>query len=275
VAPKKRSPLAVRTTVSKPRERGKTPSWARGNRCTNPVDGSEMVLIPGGPFLMTDIVGDDVEVDVPAFYMSKYEITNKQFQKFIRANPQWGKERVSTELADDSYYLDDWKESFYPQGQDDYPASWVSWFAAKAYCEWAGGRLPTEAEWEKACRAGTQTKYYWGDEDEQMDAYGWYQKNCKNGPKTAHAVGQKKPNAFGLFDMHGNASEWCSTIAKDSPYREDDGREDLTDTTANRVHRGGDWWAYTPMHCRSGYQNDDDPTYGNRMGIRLCVPAAR
>jgi formylglycine-generating enzyme required for sulfatase activity len=159
-----------------------------------------MVLIPAGGFVMGSPPGEGEDdehpqhkVYVDAFYMDKYEVTNAQYKKYCDAT---GASYPRLPEFDDDYFL----------GKHDSPVIHVSWFDATRYAEWAGKRLPTEAEWEYACRAGSTTKYYFGDDESQLGEYAWYEANSGDRP---HPVGQKKPNAWGLYDMHGNVLEWC------------------------------------------------------------------
>jgi len=171
-----------------------------------------MVLCPAGSFKM----GEDSDahtVSVGSFYIGKHEVTNRQFKKFVDANPQWSKSRIDSKYHDGGY-LKDWEGDRYPSAKADHPVVYVSWFAAKAYCEWAGGRLPREAEWEYACRAGSTTKYCFGDSDSQLGDYAWYDKNSSG---RTHPVGEKKPNQWGIHDMHGNVNEWCSSKYESYP----------------------------------------------------------
>ena len=244
-----------------------------GKTWTNPKDGSEMVFVRAGSFKMGSNERDDEkpihDVHVDAFYIGKYEVTNRQFKKFVDANPQWGKGRVDSKYASGSY-LKHWEGDTYPSDKADHPVVYVSWFAARAYCEWAGGRLPTEAEWEKACRAGSNTKYCFGDDESQLGEYAWYRDNSA---RSAHPVGEKKANAWGLYDMHGNVSEWCSSKYEQYPYKRDDGREDLSDTGFRRVARGGGW-GYHGLYCRSVSRRDGTPALcSNSLGLRVCVSA--
>ena len=131
--------------------------------------------------------------------------------------------------------------------------------------------LPTEAQWEYACRAGSTTRYCFGDEESGLGEYAWYSANSGN--KT-HPVGEKKPNAWGLYDMHGNVCEWCQDWWKDGYYKESP-VDDPTGaaTGSNRVLRGGSW--ITPASsCRSAYRSHA-PGNGNFiLGLRVSrVPA--
>ena len=167
-----------------------------------------MVLIPAGEFEMGSETGQANErpvhtVYLDAFYMDIYEVTNAQYKAFIDENPEWQKENIASAFHD-GVYLRLWNGNAYPEGKADHPVIYVSWYAAMAYAHWAGKRLPTEAEWEKAARGGLAGKAYpWGDTfDETRANYGRY----FNDPI---AVGQYPPNGYGLYDMAGNISEWC------------------------------------------------------------------
>ena len=136
-----------------------------------------------------------------------------------------------------------WQNAF-PGQTDDHPVVCVNWNGAKAFCDWLSKkegkeyRLPTEAEWEYACRAGTQTKWNFGDNESQLGEYAWYVEN--SGIKT-HPVGQKRPNAWGLYDTHGNAWEWCADWYAWDYYVSsppDDPKGPSSGTS--RVLRGGD-----------------------------------
>ena len=195
----------------------------------------EMVSLPAGEFLMgspdsdpdaSDFEKPQHQVKVNSFAIGKYPITQAQYQAVMGNNPS------------------DFENN--PQN----PVESVSWDDAQAFCQKLSEitgktyRLPTEAEWEYACRAGTTTRYYFGDDVNQLGDYAWYDGNSGN--KT-HPVGQKKPNDWGLYDMSGNVWEWCE----------------------DSCLRGGSW-SNDPDFCRSAYRYYDVPRVNScNLGFRV------
>ena len=219
-----------------------------------------MVLIPAGTFGMggwDDGVDHTWELPVhavhlDAFYMDKHEVTNAQFKAFIDENPEWQKDNIDERFHWGSY-LYHWDGNTYPSGKANHPVTYVSWYAAMAYAEWAGKRLPTEAEWEYAARGGLAGKKYpWGD-DEPTTADANYDENV--GDTTP--VGQYAANGYGLYDMAGNVLEWCLDALDDDFYaKSHNSRNPISGaptiqwildnfpsipTKALRVLRGGSW----------------------------------
>lgn len=178
-----------------------------------------MVLIPAGP-------------ELESFYMDKYEVTNRQFKKFLDANPLWQQDKALISLVGDTY-LSGWKDNMYPKGRADHPVCGMSWFAAKAYAEWVGKDLPTQAQWERAARGLLKAKKYpWGNDDPKNRAnFGRYTEKISFRIPPTKKVGSYQPNDFGLYDMIGNVDEWC-----------------LDRLDANDIHgryhrtRGGSWF---------------------------------
>ena len=181
------------------------------NVITNSI-GMKLVLIPAGEFLMGSPESDSdapdeekpqhkVRISKP-FYLGVTEVTQEQYERVMGENPSRFK------------------------GDPQRPVEKVSWEDAVAFCrklsekEGRTYRLPTEAEWEYACRAGSQTKWSFGDDDSALKEYAWY---LDNADSTTHPVAQKKPNAWGLYDMHGNVWEWCQDWYGDVPTRQRDG----------------------------------------------------
>ena len=184
-----------------------------------------MVYVPAGEFIMGSDMGYIDEkpahkVYLDSYYIDKYEVTFDKYDKFCEAT---GREKPSDKNG----------------GRGNRPAINVSWKDAVTYAKWAGKRLPTEAEWEKACRAGSTGKWCFGDNESEVENYAWYRGNSDN--KT-HPVGEKKPNAWKIYDMYGNVWEWCSDwydegYYKNSPYKNPKG----PDSGEGRAVRGGSW----------------------------------
>lgn len=205
------------------------------------VVGMQLKPIPPGKFVMGSAKGRSNEepqhevILTKPFYLGVHEVTQEQYERVMGRNP--------------SIFED-------PQN----PVEQVSWEDAVRFCqklselpaEEAAGRvyrLPTEAEWEYACRAGTTTEFSFDDDERRLDAYGWFDENTASSPKP---VGQKEPNAWGLYDMHGNVWEWCSdwygkyaTGAATDPVGPAEG--------SLRVCRGGSW-RDEAVFCRSAYR---------------------
>ena len=220
-----------------------------------------MVLIPAGSFEMGDHLDGMSNapvhrVELDAFYMDVHEVTVGQFREFVNQS---------------GYSYNKWNDVARNSPGDDYPMVEVTWNDATAYCEWAGKRLPTEAEWEYAARGGLIGKRYpWGDElthdNANYDGLGGKDKWDKCAP-----VGSFAANGYGLYDMVGNVWEWCSDwygvgYYATSPVKNPTG----PDTGQYRVLRGGSW-NYNPGLLRVAYRHFDFPTSSiNYYGFR-CV----
>ena len=188
----------------------------------------DMIPIPGGRFVMgspenevdrNDDEGPQFECEVAPFWMGRCEVTWDEYEIWtfnldIQRRGLTNSEPTSRdELADAlTRPTKPYTDMTFGMGKQGYPAICMTQYAAKKYCEWLSAktghyyRLPTEAEWEYACRAGTTTAYSFGDDPDDLDDYAWYYDNSDD---TYQQVGQKKPNPWGLYDMHGNVTEWC------------------------------------------------------------------
>jgi formylglycine-generating enzyme required for sulfatase activity len=229
--------------------------------------GYELVRIEGAVFQMGspeseegrwDAEGPQHTVQVSDFYIGRYPVTNEQYGIFLREKPN----------AKEPGY---WADRRFNQPRQ--PVVGVSWQEAKNYASWAGLRLPSEAEWEYACRAGTRMRFYSGDLEEDLDRVGWYDKNSNN---QIHPVAEKEPNAFGLYDMHGNVWEWVEDDWHDDyEGAPGDGRVWVNEPRgAYRVIRGGSWISIASL-CRSAYRSNDSPDYrDSNTGFRLARSVA-
>ena len=236
--------------------------------------GMTLVLVPAGEFKMGSPDSDkDASYDekprhrvriTKPFWLGAHPVTVGQFRKFVaesqyEAGPRWRSE--------------------FPSQTDDHPVVCASWQDAKAFCVWLARRegnqyrLPTEAEWEYACRAGTQTRYSFGDNESDLADHAWFDMNSSD---QTHAVGQKQPNAWGLSDMHGNAWQWCEDLYDKLGYHANSPTDDPTGPTtgAYRALRGGGW-SDSAGRCRSAHRYGNVPgDRGPILGFRvLLVPA--
>jgi len=222
----------------------------------------KLALVPAGKFLMGSKLSaaevartyntkeerfadehprHEVTISRP-FYMGIYEVTQAQWRAVMGTEP--------------------WKDKISGKPGENHAASWMNWYEASEFCERLSkktGRivaLPTEAQWEYACRAGTTTTFCFGDDTSELGDYAWYQDNTrKTGEAYAHGVGQKKPNAWGLYDMHGNVWEWCRDwYAKDFYAKGKKADPENTTETPHRAIRGGSWHN-DPRYCRAAARN--------------------
>jgi formylglycine-generating enzyme len=214
-------------------------------------------------------------VTISSFYLDKYEVTNLQFQRFIRARPEWSAAQIPRRFHNGNY-LKEWRGGNFPEGQANHPVVNVSWYAAVAFCQYTGKRLPTEAEWEFAARGGLQNKTFpWGDEPPDKTRANYAGSNIKS----TTAVGTYPANGYGLFDIAGNvwefmADEWApySPAAQINPVAGGNLFLDKSflDVTTRRVIRGGSWGG-APLNLRVTYR-DSHPPDGARdfVGFRCA-----
>jgi uncharacterized protein (TIGR03067 family) len=248
-----------RESVAAPPQ-GKTPAVQKG--ISLDLGGGvklEMALIPAGEFLM-GTAGDAVVQEKPQhrvritrpFYLGKCLVTQQQWQAVMGDNPSRFKSPENpvemTSWTDCQKFLDKLSAKFGP-GQGKF-------------------QLPTEAQWEYACRAGGTTQYYFGDDEWQLHYYAWY---IRNSGFRSHPVGAKAPNAWGLYDMTGNVWEWCQDWYSESYYANSPVDDPPGPATgAKRVGRGGSW-LYPAAGCRSAFRTEFEPaTRHNDLGFRVA-----
>ena len=238
-------------------------------------DGAKMVPILAGEFKMgsSDRDADPDEspmhiVYLNAFYMDVHEVTNAQYKKFVDANPEWEKMYRYSKYRD-NHYLKDWHGNSYPRGKGNHPVVYVSWYAAVAYAEWAGKRLPTEAEWEKAARGGLAGQKFLRGISQSSRGIGT-------------PVGIYAPNPYGLYGMMDELWEWCldeydryfyenspreNPITKKNNVQSKDGWINLT---GHRVCRRGSWY---PGYVRVSDRSHTYPQLADYyLGFRCVMP---
>jgi formylglycine-generating enzyme required for sulfatase activity len=220
----------------------------------------EFVLVPEGAFTMGSPDDEDHRwndegpqhrVNVPPFLLARTQCTQAVWDGIKRL--------TGADLEDNRA----WRGERLPMER-------VSWDDIQAFEEATGLWLPSEAEWEYACRAGTTTRFCFGDDDDDLDDYGWYDDNSS---RKTHPVGEKRPNAFGLFDMHGNVYERCEDRWHDNyEGAPTDGSAWTDGDSARRVFCGGSWYNIA-QNCRSAIRERNAPDHRNiGTGFR---PAAR
>jgi formylglycine-generating enzyme required for sulfatase activity len=236
----------------------KSPDSAVKTEIVKTKGGIEMVSIPANTFLMGSIRGAPNEspahaVSVDAYLIDRHEVTQEEYEKFVIGNPSKFKEPNN-------------------------PVDRVRWVEAALYCnarstaeglepcyneetfechfETNGYRLPTEAEWENACRAGTKGDYSFAGGEAKLANVAWFKGDASD---RTHVVGSKQPNAWGLYDMHGNVSEWCQDIYDGTFYENAPSSNPCNPTGGEaRVLRGGSY-SSNPKHCRSTSRSGESP----------------
>ncbi len=226
-----------------------------------------MTYIPAGSFMLgspeseenrNDDEGPQQEVSMNAFWMGTYEVSYEMYELFMDIDKD-----SDTSLTDVSYDKEivtrpspPYEDPTFGMGKYGYPAGSMTQYAALQFCKWLSEktghfyRLPTEVEWEYACKAGSTTAYYFGDDPEDLDDYAWYYENSDG---VYHKLGEKEPNAFGLYDMLGNVAEWTLDQYQSEYYSQ------LTSDNPT----GHPWALPTRLHPRTvkGGSYDDDPEW--------------
>ena len=251
-----------------------------GNKIVWSTDGAKMVRIPAGSYQMGDAKKEAQkwmahsrpvhQVQLDAFYIDQYEVSVGQFKKFVQQS---------------GYDFKRWAEVKKYAPSDDYPMVFVSWREAKAYADWAGKRLPTEAEWEYAARGGLKGKRYAGGDTISHDQANYTGTGGKDRWESTSPRGSFKANGLGLHDMDGNVAEWCADWYAADYYKNSSPQNPLGPATGSkRVARGGCWYSIsiedlpavnlgnnTLMDLRLAVRHSVSPTgYNLGLGFR-CV----
>lgn len=290
------------------------------NEIQNARDGSTLVRVPAGPFVMGDDAGEDDEkpahrVDLDDFYLGKTEVTMGQYAKFLawirssghdhafcHPNEPAGKDHRPA-LAEPWARAFSWESDAPPAGCENLPVVLVDWYDAYAYCRWAGGALPSEAQWEKAASfdpAGAKRRFPWGADYDPAHAQAADQvagRPIPNAPAwdAWNLARQKEPpaqdpharlaavgsfpagaSALGILDLAGNAKEWCFDLYDGGFYAKKAGANPVSeagDGSGKRVIRGGDWSCWAAL-LRTSYRDYAGPAdRDSKVGFRLCLPA--
>lgn len=249
---------------------------------------NEMIFVEGGtyaigqkdPFHYTNKI---FPVTLDSYYISKYEISNAQYCEFLNAYggniiKEGSDKNTAMVKQSDQYYDQDWgihrvDNKWVPaEGCENHPVIFVNWYGAREYCKWAGGRLPTEAEWEYAARGGASTNSANYSGSNNINAVAWYYSNSGGKP---HRVGLKQPNELGIYDMTGNVREWCEDLY-DSDYFDKITEDNPCNRGSdyNKCARGGSFNFYQHkmvVYKRTNYYNNSavDSYEYNDVGFRM------
>lgn len=241
-----------------------SPAGESGSRIRS-KDGMEMVYVPEGTFMMgrnasysDEHPARDVYLD--AYWIDKYEVTNEQYAKCIAAGKCTNPHESAAYYAQNNYYEN--------SSGVDYPVIFVDWYQAKSYCEWVGGDLPTEAQWEKAARGTDGRKYPWGNQ-EPDSSYANYD-NRSMGDTSKIGSFEKGASPYGAMDMAGNVWEWVNDWWADK-YDETDTINPQGPTNGEqKVMRGGSWWNNSAF-IRTQYRNEARPNDADDFSGFRCI----
>ncbi|HWW93565.1 MAG TPA: SUMF1/EgtB/PvdO family nonheme iron enzyme [Vicinamibacteria bacterium] len=218
----------------------------------------------------------DHAVTVTDFWMDRYEVTNQRFFQFTVAHPEWSRSQLPTELHN-GHYLEDWNDGGAPVGKANHPVVFVTWHSAEAFCRWAGGRLPSEAEWEFAARAGGDREFPWGDALPSAELANY----SASGVGTTKPVGSYPANPLGLHDLAGNVwefllDEWESVYSAGpqlDPVAGGGLPSDIRAVRGRRVIRGGSFGGAV-VNLRTRWRDSHEVLNAVAfVGFRCAYPA--
>ena len=257
------TPLPMSTSIPLPSQTpnppAPTPTLGIGSTMISEKDGMTLVYVPAGEFTMGSDNGEANEqpvhkVTLDAFWIDKTEVTNAMYAKCVHDSKC--RQPDNTNRYDNSNYV-------------NHPVFSISWSDAKAYCEWADRRLPSEAEWEKAARGTDQRTYPWGNDPPNDNLLNYYS-NVFDTTEVGKYPDGASP--YGALDMAGNVWEWVSSLSKAYPYNAIDGREDLN-AVGIRLLRGGSW-SLNGANARSANREGDHQSYTDHLiGFRCAMSA--
>jgi len=221
---------------------------AEVNRSIKGPDGKEMVVIPAGPFIMgSEEYGPETPqrtVTLDAYYVDRYPVTNAEYKRFVDTTGHSAPQ--------------DWQGNQYPEGKADHPVQMVNWYDARAYATWAGKRLPTEAEWEKAARGTDGRRWPWGNEFDEAKAATWETSvihGTQTTPVIAHPDGA---SPYGAHEMGGQIEEWVEDWFDAHPGST---YHSMSYGRHYKVLKGG-CWIFTQSHARGAYRCFERPDAG-------------